>query len=279
MKASVHVLVVGLNRSLSYTAKSINHRLIDPLKRFPLFDLRVHTFLIQPQGGLIDNPRSGESGPIETSMDSWDHPTSYLKMDELLYETEADRAFLSTRPDRLQDERKSEGNALLFLRALSSSFEALRPILENSVVVLCRPDVSIEGSLRIRLMVATAALATVLRFPLAFLPEWAKFRGLNDRFAVMSGPCVRPYFTRINLLQELVPEGEPFHSESFLKKALERCSTWSVIKTPMVRIRIGGKREKDDESLADRLRWRRRVGVWLVRIRRALRGLAPSSWS
>ena len=128
-------------------------------------------------------------------------------------------------------------------------------------------------------MTLAAAIGSALTYPMIFLPEWGKYRGLNDRFAVMSAQSASAYCTRVDRIQQLIPEGRPFHSESFLAASVPHYKVWSVIKTPMVRIRIGGIREKDDEALADRLRFRRRLGVCAVRLRRIPRRLLGTKGS
>ena len=135
-KIPVLVLIVGLNRSLSHTQRSIEERLIKPLLTGPFFDVKVQSFFIQPTGNLITNPRTGEKGEIESTLGSWAHPTEFFAMDQLWNATAQHRKFLEGHPDRLQDGRKSETNALLFLEALKRSYVSATARGEPAVTIM-----------------------------------------------------------------------------------------------------------------------------------------------
>lgn len=55
-----------------------------------------------------------------------------------------------------------------------------------------------------------------------FTPWFARFGGINDRFAIMGAEAARYYFTVFDHIPELLAAGCPFHPESLVKAALER---------------------------------------------------------
>lgn len=270
MPITTDVIVCGLNRSLTFTHGSIDRQILQPLQNSRLFDMSVNLFLIAPEGHEIANPRSAEAGQIERHLPpAWEGiPSRTLPMADLLRQTGSLKRELQKRPDRWSDNWASLTNILVFLEALRTSFDELMATKKSGVVVFCRPDLVIEGRLRIKALVMATYLLAKVGINAVFVPEWAHYKGHNDRFAVMSLPAAEAYFRRIERIVDLLKPGQPFHSETFLKLALADQFVFPVIKTPMLRVRIGGRRDGEDERLIERLAWHRRLGFWRSRVKR-----------
>lgn len=264
------MVVCGLNRSLTFTHRSIDRQILQPLQNSRLFDMSVNLYLIEPEGHQIANPRSAEAGQIERHLPaSWENiPLRTLPMADLLSQTDGLKTELQMRPDRWSDNWASLTNILVFLEALRASFDELMATKKSGVVIFCRPDLVIEGKLRVKALVMATHLLVKLRIEAVFVPEWAHYKGHNDRFAVMSFGAAEAYFRRVNRIEGLLEAHQPFHSETFLKLALADQFVFPVIKTPMLRVRIGGRRDAEDERLIERLAWHRRLGFWRSRVKR-----------
>lgn len=264
------MVVCGLNRSLTFTHRSIDRQILQPLQNSRLFDMSVNLYLIEPEGHQIANPRSAEAGQIERHLPaSWENiPLRTLPMADLLSQTDGLKTELQMRPDRWSDNWASLTNILVFLEALRASFDELMATKKSGVVIFCRPDLVIEGKLRVKALVMATHLLVKLRIEAVFVPEWAHYKGHNDRFAVMSFGAAEAYFRRVNRIEGLLEAHQPFHSETFLKLALADQFVFPVIKTPMLRVRIGGRRDGEDERLIERLAWHRRLGFWRSRVKR-----------
>lgn len=81
--------------------------------------------------------------------------------------------------------------------------------IEADVVVRCRPD---------SLFLVKPEPPTPDGF---YVPAFANWWGLNDRFAWGPPDAMRRYFMRLDRLDEYIDEGGIFHSESFLAWAMK----------------------------------------------------------
>lgn len=235
----VKLLIVGINRSLSYTHRSIQKHLRDPLERRSDVVLQTSLALIHQADG-VSNPWSGEFGSLEH------HVPEMFKPEEIRYlDGAALRASVKDLAQRLTniedtwgDQGKSIENALVFLRALST----MAPTEDDAadIIVFARPDVLIRRRLSIARVVGAARRLRESGNATTFLPAWGTNSGLNDVFAVVPKEHVNFYFHRFDKVPALLDAGTRFHSESFLKHVYREIPHQSSIHTPMVRVRIGG---------------------------------------
>lgn len=270
MAFSVHVHIVGLNRSLSATEASIVSRVLRPLSRTPGFQVHTNIVLIRPDGA-ISNPLSGESGFVETevpeSLGTW--PVTYVEQKDLAARVQAQARHLLELGDVYGDGGKSIEFALIYMSALAHSSEMMSETPDVAVVL--RPDVKISGRLWIRWRVLSLAARARARRPALFAPAWGSFGGVNDRFAVMSGQLAKRYLGRVQNVDLWISQGEPFDPEKFLAFSMEGSRIKRSIYTPMFRIRIGGRRETADLSFFETPAVIARLRDFLVKAAQTLR--------
>jgi hypothetical protein len=269
----VYVLIVGINRSLSYTHPSIDRHIIEALNRSPFFNVEVMVSLIHPPGDRIDNPRSREHGDLETNVPAhWgDYPLLHLSMSEL--ESTVDRHYESflALGDVWGDGGKSLHNILNFMAALKTTYQHYLSRRSSGVVVFCRPDILLGDHLGIRRHTFVASLANFFNKRLVIVPNWgAKHDGLNDRFAVLSWPTVEDYFCRVDQVDSIPFTREGFHSESFLWQSMANTARLRLIFSSMWRIRLGGQPDKKDLKLHQKRGVRGRMKRALKKIFRVI---------
>lgn len=274
----IHVAIVGVNRSLSHTADSIIREIVRPLTSSRFFDTHVSLTLIRPPGGVIDNPRSGESGHIEQDIPeplrSW--PVTVINQEGDSGDAATERVPTGNLSDSWGDKVSSFRNLRHFLNALHVTY--FSHVLPNSpdYVIMVRPDVRIDGRLWLRTRLFTMILRGGRR-PQALLPSWARHRGANDRFAILSASAAAPYFTRVSHIDDFFSEGSDLNSEKFLAWVLRKTATSHSIYTPMRRIRLGGVSSPEDDALVARSALTRRADIFRARSRRKIRTIFRSA--
>jgi hypothetical protein len=236
---SVKLLIVGINRSLSYTHRSIQKELKGPLEKSPRFILSTSLALIHQEMG-VQNPWSGEFGSLEQEVpDIFTSDEIQLLDGSSLRDSVSDLAkALTLIDDTWRDQGRSIENALVFLKALST----IAPLetADSDIIVFARPDVLIRSRLSITKVITAAQRLREASAPTTILPAWGTNDGLNDLFAVVPKEHVDVYFRRFDAVPDLLDAGSRFHSESFLKFVYRNTRHQSSIHTPMVRVRIGG---------------------------------------
>jgi hypothetical protein len=269
---SVHIHIVGLNRSLSTTEASIVSRVISPLSATPGVWVQTNIVLIRPEGA-ISNPLSGESGFVETqvpeSLATW--PVTYLEQKDLATRSKAPAKRLLALGDVYGDGGKSIEFALIYMAALAHSARMMSETPDVTIVL--RPDVKIAGRLSIRWRVLSLAIKARARQPEIQAPAWGSFGGVNDRFAVMSGELAEHYMGRVENVDAWVRIGKPFDPEKFLAFSLEGSKITKNIYAPMFRIRIGGRLETADRSFFETPAVIARLRDSLVKTAQALRSV------
>lgn len=55
----------------------------------------------------------------------------------------------------------------------------------------------------------------------AIVPQWGRFGGINDRFAIMGRQAAEAYMTSFDRIPQLLNDGCPFHPESLTRASLE----------------------------------------------------------
>jgi hypothetical protein len=242
---SVHVHIVGLNRSLSATADSILTRVIGPLERFPGLEARTNLLLIDPCGPIF-NPRTGEFGLVEESVPVAlnRQQVHYINQDSLLAQAQEMKSRLLEQGDLYSDGGKSIDFALVYMLALAHSAETMGD--DADVIVVLRPDVMISGRLWIVARSLLIAFRTRMGRPILLAPAWGSFGGVNDRFAMMSGPLATHHLKRVEKVPAWLAERRPFDSEKFLAFSLRGIPVVKSIYTQMFRIRLGARLEPSD---------------------------------
>ena len=272
MKLRVSVHVVGLNRSLSFTAKTIVRELIRPLSRVPWIQMDTRILLVEPDGSIL-NPRTGESGFAELGVpsDLKSIPVEFFSQARATADSERTREALLAKGDIHGDGGKSLQNALVYACALRHSWQTR--VEESDVVIVVRPDLAITGRLWVGLRVMSLALKSRIGRPEIYVPAWQNFDGVNDRFAMMSGQIGENYLSRYDRLDDWLREGEAFNSERFLAFVLQERTVRRNIYASMYRIRLGGRREVADIAVFRRSAAWRRTQDSLIHIAKALRAL------
>lgn len=242
---TVQLLLVGINRSLSYTHRSIQKELKSPLEKSPKIVVNTTLALIHQENG-VQNAWSGEFGGLEQEIPGIfeDNQVQYLDGLALRASVRGLAAGLTAIEDTWQDQGKSIENALVFLKALCTLAPEAHD--QSDIFVLARPDVIVRGRLGIVRAIRKAQKLRESGTPTTFLPAWGTNSGLNDVFAVVPREHTDVYFRRFEEVPRLLEDGSRFHSESFLKFVYRNTRHQSSIHTPMVRVRIGGAIPKLD---------------------------------
>lgn len=245
MAINVAVHIVGLNRSLSVTARSLHSRVIQPLTLLPGFRVFPDLVLIRPNGPII-NRLSGEAGPVESEIppELSAFPVAFLDQDALAEVAQKLTQKLLSPGDVYGDRGKSIENSLIYMQALN--YCAANCGFQSDVTIVLRPDIRLGGSIWVVPRVLWLALRARLRKPLVLVPAWGSFGGFNDRFAMMSGQLSDLYLRRFDKIPSWLEEGRPFDPESFLAFALSSASVRRAVYAPMFRIRIAGRLEVAD---------------------------------
>lgn len=274
----VVVMCVGLNRSLSHTYPSMHREIVRAMRRCPGVKPEFRLLLIQPSGG-ISNPRSGEKGAVEEVSDEVlrHFRVSYLNQGSLAAQTQELTEVLIERGDTWGDGFHSVRNATVYLRALEIAYSSVPR--DADVVVCLRPDLSIEGRLHLCSRVWSVHLLRRIGVQSVIMPRWGGWKkkgGMNDRFAILTLSATEAYMTRIRLLPGVLAEGESFYTGALVRYALSGHRVRRTIRTPMLRVRLGGVREPRDAVLLERGRatkeLMKQVRKMIRRIRRG-RGL------
>lgn len=267
----VSVVILGINRSLSFTTESILKAIVIPLQKCPLIKLDVSLWLITPRDHQIANPRSGEFGSIESILPSeWETTETFtLDMDELEQSSSEIYNDLAALPDRWNDQYKSLRNLITALKAHERAFLEVEKARHPDVVIYTRPDCSINSYLGVVGRVLSTFLAHRQGRDFGSFPSWGASGGLNDRFAILSAGAARAYFFRIH---EINPADWPFgfHAEEFLARAMGQCEVKSNIRTDIRRVRLGGTVARKDAKRTQKRSKLRKVKTLLAQLRAVL---------
>lgn len=274
----VFLLLVGLNRSLSQTSRSIVRELIRPLERSTSTSFAGGLFLIRPEGGYVENSRSDENGLIEENVPQRLSrlQTTTLQETELRRQVDGICRDLMDIEDTWGDHGRSIINSLVFMQALSIAADSIPD--GSDVVIFARPDVSIERGLKILGKVNQCAQFRERKQPTSFFPSWHSFGGLNDRFVIAPREHIEQYFKRIRGVRKLTASKLRYHSERYLLESYADNSFEKSIETVMVRVRLGGVKELSDVELVRKKKWYRRRprAIWKHKLSPALRKLRPT---
>jgi hypothetical protein len=264
----VAVIILGINRSLSYTHASIEQQVLRPLASSRIISSSVALWLIKPEDNQIVNKRSGENGTLETELPAgWSElEVHHLKMTQLQEMSRPVFAELSRFSDRWNDDYKSLQNLIIDLQAKREVFLAHRRLLKNEpeVTVFLRPDCRFENHLFLKIWVVCAALLNRVGLGTGFFLSWGLSGGINDRFAVLGGKAAKDFFLRV---EKIEPENwrQGFHAEEYLRRAMSGNWIINCIPTEISRVRIGGAVDRRDLRRYRKKSFRRRLGRLLGR--------------
>jgi hypothetical protein len=210
--ARVAVVFFGITRSLRFTLDSINRKVIEPARAMtPHVGLFGHFY----DQIAIHNPRSGEAGNLD--------PEEYrlLNLDQV--EREAPGHCLADYPiDQLKAYGDYWKNKFRSFQNLVHQLHSLRRAtllaeqFQPDIVIFARPDLWYHTSTGPYLADLRSADSSQV-----LVPNWAQWRGLNDRLALARGAdAIRAYGHRVERMLDFCAEGRKLHSEQLLKYAL-----------------------------------------------------------
>ena len=210
----IAICFFGITRSLKHTIDSIERNVLNPARRSGTVTVLSHFF----QQDRIDNPRSGESGALDTEEYRL-LPNDWIELEppETCLER-WDFEGLKAHGDYWNDDFRSLRNLVHQQHSLHRvTCAALET--DPDLVLFCRPDLHYHDSFEGQI---TQALKD--RLPTVRLPDWEAWRGRNDRFAIARGTrAIRAYGQRIEVAKKFCLWcEEPLHAERLLAYALRR---------------------------------------------------------
>lgn len=261
-KNKIAICFFGITRSLTHTIGSIEQNILTPARELGEVRIFAHFF----QQATIDNPRSGESGPLRQDEHRLLSP-DWLELEEPgLCLERLNFHDLKKWGDTWSDDFRSLRNLVHQLHSLS---RATTSALEwnPDLVIFARPDLLYHDSLR-------PVLHEAMALGGIFLPGWQRWRGgYNDRFAVCAGTQLASlYGHRVELLHRFCrEEDQPLHAELLLRFALRPKSQHVHFRAVRAsRVRLGGEIKKED-FMPFQIRWIIKLPRRLVsRIRKSI---------
>jgi hypothetical protein len=212
----------GLNRSLRWTAASINRNVLAPLRRAKI-ELTCAAHFNEP--GVIHDERSGELGiAIDRT------GISRLPLDALTIEKQEEERLPASVLQAIGDlpagpdvaPRQTMMNLLWQLYSLSQLWKLIHVTPDRyDAYVFLRPDMEYLDPLDPALLEQVAAGEVDL-----ITGSWGKWGGLNDRFGICSPKSAEVYAQRIGGVQRLCEEKGFLHGEPLLKSVAE----WANLK-------------------------------------------------
>jgi hypothetical protein len=235
----------GLNRSLDITSSTIRTSIMEPLKGAG-FSIVSAAHLNSPD--IINSPRSGEREVIAANFGIqnigceliWQEPQREDCIEPLasiLYANHPMR-------DEADDDRITRRNALLQMYSQARLLEMLRMVGLERFKVFCfaRPDLLFLDK------IPTGAIMSVANGNVDIVtPDWQRWGGLNDRFALCSRRGAEVYLDRLNWVFGFCSEKGYFHPEEILLYSIERSGLrYEFMPTRARRVRSTGSIRNED---------------------------------
>jgi hypothetical protein len=223
----------GIARSLQHTVESIRSHIIEPAEQFG--DVRIFTHLFDQT--TIDNPRSGEQGPLDRSeyLLLQSHEIKLEDPDECLSQHGFDA--LKTYGDPWNNNFTSLKNLIHELHSLKEGWK-MAELWNPSITLFLRPDLLYASSFRHLFNEIQLSRRKGL-----CLPVWQGCWGANDRFAIATThEAAIVYAERIDYVMDYCSTTrKPLHAEKFLLHQLRQNKTplWFT-RLQARRIRMGG---------------------------------------
>jgi hypothetical protein len=208
----IAVVFFGITRSLRFTLDSITRNVIAPARAL---GTEVGLFGHFYDQNRINNPRSGEVGPLDReeyrllALDKVERELPGLCFADYPIEE------LMLNGDFWKNNFRAFRNLVHQLHSLHRATlmaQAYRP----DIVVFARPDLCYLNSIAPWLQDLAQDPA-----PQVLVPDWAQWNGLNDRLALVRGAdAIAAYGHRAKVMLEYCADGRMLHSEQLLKHAL-----------------------------------------------------------
>lgn len=220
MSMRVLVGLYGLNRSLRWTAVSINKNVIASLRHANV-EVTCAAHFNEP--GLIHDERSGELGiAIDRT------GIGRLPLDALMLEKQEEGRLPATVLEAIRDLREGPTvaprqtmlNLLWQLYSLNQLWKLVHVTPDRyDAYLFLRPDMEyldpLDPSVLNRIVSGEVDLITA---------SWGKWGGLNDRFGVCSPRGAEVYAQRISGVERLCEDKGFLHGEPLLKSVAERAN-------------------------------------------------------
>lgn len=231
-KLRIAVVFFGITRSLRFTLESITRNLIAPAQAIGAEVALFGHFYDQAR---INNPRSGEVGQLDRE------EYRLLPLDKV--ERELPGLCLADYPiEQLMQNGDYWKNNFRAFRNLVHQLHSLhRATLmaqdwHPDIVIFARPDLYYLGSVSPWLAMLAQDPA-----PQILVPDWALWRGLNDRVALARGAdAIAAYGHRVKVMLDFCADGRKLHSEQLLQYALQDHRT-RLIPLHASRVRSDGR--------------------------------------
>lgn len=241
-KVRIAICFFGITRSLSYTIASIDRNVLEPAERMGDVVKLAHFFDLP----RIENRRSGEYVAHEVDADKYLHAEEIETSKPQTAEIMVDFKKLKTFGDTWKDDFASLDNLTHQLHSLQK-VTRMSQKYHAEIVLFIRPDLNYHDSLgpiiRRALKVHHAGKAAV------FTPDWQRWGGVNDRFAVAVGEkAYMAYGNRLMVGEEFCSKfNRSLVSEHLVAHAMERAQV-NVVHIPQraSRVRANGIQAWED---------------------------------
>jgi hypothetical protein len=207
----IAIAFYGITRSLRFTSESILSNIIAPAKAAGEVAVYCHFF----KQHSINNPRTGEVGPLDVNEWQLIHPDVSL-IEEIDLPTE-DQYLGPLLPygNAWEDEGQSMRNIVRQLISLKRVTHLVQQAGGADIVIFVRPDMWFHDAF------AVDAWRSVIHANTTMLPNWQWSGGLNDRFSICGKNAYAYYGLRIDQAVNFCSHKQrPLHSERLLMYAL-----------------------------------------------------------
>jgi hypothetical protein len=256
----IAVAFFGINRSLRQTIESIERNILAPIRAIGTLKTFGHFYNLRE----IHNPRSGECCSLEASQHH------LINFDNLIIDepndclSRFDLTGLFGAKDVYLDDYKSIKNLLHQLHSLDCVTKLIHETYQPHLIIYARPDLLYHNSFENALKLAIGGADRQV-----YLPDWQRYGGYNDRFAICPKGSAVAYGCRANLVNTYIALRRPLYAELFLFYALHKMNiTVSRLEICASRVRSDGRVEDELFSntsvLANMfLRYKLRLKHWL----------------
>lgn len=249
----VFVGFFGMNRSLVWTARSINEKILAPI-RAVASGAYIAGHFNTPTSNSYSSPSNSLKSCRNTGLDQ-------IGFDMLWLEQQADKN-IKKYIDFIQShalnsiptgEIQMIWNHLQQLHSLQRLWEVMNVVSneEFQIFVFVRPDLEYLDHLEFNKAVQSVTISGED----LITPHWHQWGGLNDRIAICSAKGARAYLNRLDYFREFVGASQKVHSESLLAYVAERESLklgFSSLRG--VRVRANGRTKLENFHLTP-LQW------------------------
>lgn len=238
----IHLVIAGLARSLEICLPTVDRNLSSVFGVTPGFQFSqslVLSYSKQP----LNNERTGEDvAPNVDPQILRSRSATLLPLEQIREESDAIFSLALTKGEWLEGSGRNLRNYLEFLTVLKKAGDSLANI-DADVVIFVRPDLLVLDKF-IPVRGVNLSKTEILT------PRWGKFRGLNDRIAIIPHHHLQEYFARLDTVEEFLNEHGPLDPEKHLAWALRESPVRASLGIELVRARAGGVlAEKDLERL------------------------------